>query len=58
MVEQEDWLLRPVMRGMLKAESLLDGTVDLSFIALLNEALDVEAENAYRANRYEKSKTI
>lgn len=52
MVEEEDWLFRPVVRGVLKAESLIDGTVDLAFVALLNEALDVETENQarYRAH--------
>lgn len=55
MVEEEDWLLRPVLRGMLKAESLLDGSVDLDFIAILNEALDVEAENSYRLQQYEQA---
>lgn len=48
MVEQEDWLLRPVLRGLCKYESLVDGTLSLADLALLNEALDVEAENQYR----------
>lgn len=48
MMEQEDWLLRPVLRGLCKYESLVDGTLTLVDVALLNEALDVEAENAYR----------
>lgn len=56
MMEQEDWLFRPTVRGMLKAESLLDGSVDLSFIAILNEAIDVEAENSMRFQRFEASK--
>lgn len=51
MVEGEDWLFRPVMRGMLKAESLLDEGIDLEFIALLNEAIDVEQENQHRARK-------
>lgn len=51
MVLQEDWLFRPVLRGLIKAESLIDGTVDLAFIALLNEALDVEQENTMRARK-------
>lgn len=41
----EDWLLRPVMRGILRAESLRDGTVDLEYVDLLNEAIDVEMIN-------------
>lgn len=49
MVENEDVLFRPVMKGMIKAESLIDGSVDLGFIYLLNEALDVQDENIYRS---------
>jgi len=41
----EDWLLRPVLRGMIKYESLMDGTLDIEDIALLNDALDVQDEN-------------
>lgn len=52
MAQGEDWLFRPVMRGMLRAESLLDRSVDLEFIALLNEAIDVEQENTHRAQTY------
>lgn len=48
MVGKEDWLLRPVLRGLCKYESLIDGTISLEDIDLLNEALDVEAENQYR----------
>ncbi len=51
MAEEEDWLFRPVLRGMLRAESLLDGSVDLAFIDLLNEAIDVEQENSLRARK-------
>lgn len=51
MAESEDWLWRPVVAGMLKAESLLDDNMSLEFIALCNEALDVKAENEYRARK-------
>jgi len=51
MAESEDWLLRPVFRGLIKGESLVDGTVDLEYVALLNEALDVEAENLLRRKK-------
>jgi len=51
MDENEDWLLRPVLRHLCSYESLKDGTLDLADIALLNEALDVEAENEYRASK-------
>jgi hypothetical protein len=53
MIGEEDWLFRPVLRGMLKAESLLDCTVDMEFIALLNEAIDVEQENMTLATKKE-----
>lgn len=46
---EEDWIFRPVMRGLLRAESLVDGSVDLAYVALLNEAIDVEQENTARA---------
>lgn len=49
MAEEEDWLWRPVTAGILKAESLLDPNINLEFIALCNEALDVKAENEHRA---------
>jgi hypothetical protein len=51
--EGYDWLLRPVVMGMCKFESLKDGTIDLADVALMNEALSVKAENeaiAYRIN--------
>lgn len=40
-----DWVLRPVVRGMCRFESLKDGSIDLDDIALMNDALDVVAEN-------------
>ncbi len=49
MLSGEDWLFRPVMRGLISGESLVDGTVDLSFIATLNDAIDTEDENNRRA---------
>lgn len=50
----EDWLLRPVLEGLVKYESLLDGSLDLSDIALLNDALSVRDENSSRA--YERAR--
>ena len=47
----EDYLLRPVLRGLIKYESLIDGTLGLEDIALLHEALDVDSENRYRAQK-------
>lgn len=49
-----DWLLRPVTRGMCKYESLLDGTLDLGDIQIMNDCLDVLDENEYRVMRKSK----
>lgn len=54
MVEGEDWLFRPVTRGLLRGESIIDGTVDIAYIALLNEVIDVEIENTARINSSRK----
>lgn len=45
---EEDWLFRPVLEGLIKYESLKDGTVDLVDLSKMNEALDVRAENQLR----------
>ena len=39
--------MRPIIKGMCKYESLKDGTLDLADIALMNDALDVVADNEY-----------
>lgn len=44
----EDWLLIPVHEGMCRYESLIDGTLDLSDIAKMNDSLLVRAENKER----------
>ena len=54
--EHEDWLLRPVIKGMCKFESLKDGTLDLADIALMNDALDVVADNEYLVEEARESK--
>jgi uncharacterized protein DUF6889 len=36
---------------MLKAESLIDGTVDLAYVALLNDSLAVRHDNEALARR-------
>lgn len=48
MPEDEDWLFRPVLRGVCRYESLIDGTLSLRDLARLNDALDVERENQAR----------
>lgn len=56
MVENEDWLFRPVMKKMITADKLLDGSIDLAFVALMNEAISVESENNHRHQRHEQGK--
>ena len=46
MTSGEDFLYRPILRGMCKAESLQDGTLDLLGITKLNECIDVERRNS------------
>jgi len=48
MADGEDWLLRPVLAGCCRYESLVDCTLALEDVAILNEALDVQAENERR----------
>jgi hypothetical protein len=51
MASEEDWLFRPIMRGMCRYESLKDGTLNLLDISKMNEAIDVEIENQKRLSR-------
>ena len=46
----EDWLMRPVLEGMCRYESLKDGSLELLDIARMNDALDVRHENERRIN--------
>jgi hypothetical protein len=48
MADDEDWLMRPVLRGCCKYESLIDGTLSLEDVAIMNDALDVQDENERR----------
>lgn len=48
MATGEDWLFRPVLRGLCKFESLVDGTLSLEDVADLNDALDTSDENERR----------
>lgn len=52
MGDGEDWLMRPVIEGLCRYESLKDCTLDLEDIARMNDALDVRRENE---NRYQKA---
>lgn len=44
----EDWVMRPATERMCLYESIKDGTLDLVDIAIMNEALEVKAENQSR----------
>jgi len=46
--------LRPVLKGLCKYESIIDGTLSLGDIALLNDALDVQNENELRYSEANK----
>lgn len=56
MPDGEDWLMRPVIRGMCKYESLLDRTLGLEDFARMNDALDVQDENERRLREAEELK--
>lgn len=47
----EDWLMRPVLEGLCGFESLRNGVLSLEDIAVMNDALDVRAENEARYRR-------
>ena len=44
----EDWLMRPIIKGLCRFESLVDGKLTLADFALMNDALDVVEENDRR----------
>lgn len=48
MPDEEDWLWRPVANGMCKYESVVDGTLSLYDIAVMNDILTVKQENEVR----------
>lgn len=52
----KSWLMRPVEAGMCRFESLLDGTLDLNHIALMNETISVRVENENRARAASQEK--
>lgn len=45
----ESWLTAPVLAGCCKMESLVDGSLTIYHVAMLNDALAVQAENRRRA---------
>lgn len=44
----EDWLMRPVLRGLCRYESLINGEIDLEDVARMNDAITVQDENERR----------
>ncbi|ALK30460.1 DUF6889 family protein [Burkholderia plantarii] len=52
----EDWLLEPVRQGWCRYESLLDGTLGLADIALMNDAIAVRADNEAAASRRQENR--
>jgi hypothetical protein len=49
MRDGEDWLMAPVLAGLCRYESLLDGALGLGDLARMHDALAVRAENERRA---------
>ena len=47
--------MRPVLEGCLRYESLIDGTVDLADVAVLNDALDVRQGNERRYYEWKRT---
>jgi hypothetical protein len=56
MNDGEDWLMRPVLEGLCKYESLTDGTLSLEDLQMMHDALDVRHENERRYMEHEKRK--
>lgn len=50
--------MRPVLAGLCKYECLIDGSLGLEDIALMNDALDVREDNIAIANRRLKDGSI
>jgi hypothetical protein len=48
MANDEGFLMAPVLNGLCRLESLLDGTLSLEHIAWANDALAVREENKAR----------
>lgn len=49
-----DFVMRPVLRGLCRYESLKDGTLDLCDIADMNDAISAMDHNAYLASEAAK----
>lgn len=53
--DAKDYVFRPVLRGLCRYESLIDGTLSLYDIAEMNDAIDVLDENTWRASEAAKN---
>ena len=56
MNDGEGWLMRPVLEGLCKYESLTDGTLSLEDLKTMHDALDVKYENERRWADHQKNK--
>jgi hypothetical protein len=56
MPNDEGFLMAPVLNGMCRLESLLDGTLSLEHIAWANDALAVREENKARQQQAAEEK--
>lgn len=52
MPDGEDWLWRPVAEGLCKYESVIDGTLRLEDIAVMNDIIAARDENQARIQEY------
>lgn len=51
-----DFLMRPVSEGYITYDKLLDGTIGMWDLALMNDAIDAKAENQRRAAEQERGR--
>ena len=46
--DEIDFIMKPVLRGLCKYESMIDGTLSIYDVSLLNATIDVYDENQLR----------
>lgn len=56
MEEGIDFIMRPIIRGLCRYESAVDGTLLMVDFARMNDALDVQDENEARLHKAIESK--
>jgi hypothetical protein len=52
MPDDENWLWRPVLEGIVRYESMISTELDLNDWANMNDALDVRDENRRRLDEF------